>query len=648
MGDMDSNPNSPSLNMSLNRKSGTQLALALTVLALILSANSIINQSWVSTNAEDDGISVESNFGLTELNAEACVGENCTTLSETYADLYSDCRDDLKSEFNNPTSSQIEESCGEIEEFHNAGFIAKIMLAISCVVLLYAVILQVKSMLGNDTRKPNFMSGIGGFLVGISVLVWYLMLPEPSEGNDLEWSQGVWMNLIALSLALVASQSKTIQSWIDGPPRMRANGVRAGQDMEEFVLKESSCGDKTLSILVDDQLVRVVNVERIGSSPHVKDILATSRDSYTGFSHQRLDWLDDFKGVWWIVSGASLISIVMISPLFSIPLVLFGALALAQLMDPERFVISTTSGNHSFVVNRWRSNRELTNLAMDLVDECMLSVLRGNSLDSSHLENRASLIAERFAKDRESSRLKVAENNLGKIAKQEEKARIKMEKAAAKAKIKEAEEKAAAAEAKAIAAEKEAQEKLAQMEKEIEEQKAKISETEPPQEENKPGLEETPQTQPESGTETQTTVDEKPEPPATQLPTPPPPQVEQKPTPPVATPQVEKIPEPATPPPQQAVFIPPPPALPPLPSAGMAPPPLPGIMPPPPQVTTNMPPPPQSVASIPPPPQVATNMPPPPQSVASIPPPPVVVAAAPREENLSDDEKDDLLGELNS
>lgn len=645
---MDPNPNSPSSNMSLNRKSGTQLALALTVLSLILSANSIINQSWVSANAEDDGISVESDFGLTELNAEACVSEDCTTLSETYADLYSDCRDDLKSEFTNPTSSQIEESCGEIEEFHNAGFIAKIMLVISCVVLLYAIILQVKSMLGNDTRKPNLMSGIGGILVGISVLVWYLMLPEPSEGNDLEWSQGVWMNLIALSLALVASQSKTIQSWIDGPPRMRANGVRASQDMEEFVLKESSCGDKTLSILVDDQLIRVVNVERIGSSPNVKDILATSRDSYTGFSHQRLDWLDDFKGVWWIVSGASLISIVMISPLFSIPLVVFGALALVQLMDPERFVISTTSGNHSFVVNRWRSNRELTNLAMDLVDECMLSVLRGNSLDSSHLENRASLIAERFAKDRESSRLKAAENNLDKIAKQEEKARIKMEKAAAKAKIKEAEEKAAAAEAKAIAAEKEAQEKLAQMEKEMEEQKAKISVTEPPLEENKSAAEETPQIQTESVAEIQTTVDEKPEPPATQLLTPPPSQVEQKPTPPATIPQVEKKPEPASPPPQQAVFIPPPPALPPLPSVGMALPPLPGTMPPPPQVATNMPPPPQSVASIPPPPQAATNLPPPPQSVASIPPPPVVVAAAPREENLSDDEKDDLLGELNS
>ena len=77
----------------------------------------------------------------------------------------------MKSEFTNPTSSQIKEF-GEIEEFHNAGFIAKIMLVISCIVLLYAVILQVKSMLGNVQAKFNVRVVI---LVGISVLVWYLM-----------------------------------------------------------------------------------------------------------------------------------------------------------------------------------------------------------------------------------------------------------------------------------------------------------------------------------------------------------------------------------------------------------------------------------------------------------------------------------------
>ena len=144
--------------------------------------------------------------------------------------------------------------------------------------------------------------------------------------------------------------------------------------MSEFVLKESSCGNHTLSILVDSDLIRVAKIDRIGASPAIKDILATRRDSYTGFSHQRLDWLDDFKGVWWVVSGASLISSFMISTLFLIPFTITAMLALLQLMDPERFVVSTNSGNHPFYINRWRSNRELTNLAMDLVDEAMINV----------------------------------------------------------------------------------------------------------------------------------------------------------------------------------------------------------------------------------------------------------------------------------
>lgn len=607
MGDSES-PQGSGQNMSLNRKSGTQLALALTVLALILSANSIINQSWLHNSAEldttgiglgVDSVSMEMDSGLTGYNIETCLDDNCTSEYETYANLYTNCSKPLKdAEFN---STAIEEACGATKDMHNAGFVAKIMLGTSIVVLLYAVILQVKAMIGEESRKPNLVSGIGAILIGLSVLVWYLMLPE--SDTDPEIGQGVYMNFISIGTAFVASQSGVIQSWVDGPPRMRAHGIRASQDMDEFVLKESSCGDKTLSILVDDDLLRVVRVERVGSSPMVKDILATSRSSYTGFSHQRLDWLDDFRGVWWIVTGASMISIAMISSLFAIPLVIFGALAMAQLMDPERFVISTTSGDHSFIVNRWRSNRELTNLAMDIVDESMITVLRGEKLDSSMLESRANQIAERFSNSRESKRLSFEESNREKIAKQEEKAKLKAEKAAAKEKIKEAEAKAAAAEAKALAAEKEAQEKLAQMEKEMEEQKAKISENEIPI--SPPAVEQPAETSEPAPLEGPTA-------------TLPPPAAETQPLPLPPLPQADPAPVAMPPPPQPAAFIPPPPALPPLPMTGM-------------------PPPPQPAAFIPPPPQEAI-----------LPPPPVMVNPGPREENLSDDEKDNLLGELNS
>ncbi|MEL0100287.1 MAG: hypothetical protein VW862_01130, partial [Euryarchaeota archaeon] len=403
MGDEDSAPVNSGFNMSLNRKSGTQLALALTVLALILSANSIINESWLTESTQTDvdlGVGLvsaesETNQGLKSMNVEACVGGNCETTSESYSQMYTNCSKALDLATNNNTPDDLlEETCGSIKDMHNAGYVTTILLGISAVVLLFAIVLQVKSMIGSESRMPNLMSGLGGILVGLSLLVWYLMLPE-SDSNP-ELGQGVWMNFISVAFAITASQSGVIQSWVDGPPRMRANGVRANQDMDEFVLKESSCGDKALSILVDDDLLRVVRVERVGGSSMVQDVLATRRASYTGFSHQRLDWLDDFKGVWWAVCGASLISVAMISSLFLIPFFVFGGLAILQLMDPERFVVSTTSGNHSFIVNRWRSNRDLTNFAMDLVDDSMIEVLRGKQLNSSMLEDRAKTIAQRF------------------------------------------------------------------------------------------------------------------------------------------------------------------------------------------------------------------------------------------------------------
>ena len=62
---------------------------------------------------------------------------------------------------------------------------------------------------------------------------------------------------------------------------------------------------------------------------------------------------------------------------------------------------------------------------------------------------------------------------------------------------------------------------------------------------------------------------------------------------------------------------------------------------------SNIPPPP-SVPGIPAPPVGATMMPPMAENQPLPTPPPVLVQAAPREDNLSDDEMDDLLGELSS
>ncbi len=619
MGDDASPVAMPASAVTVNRKSGAQLALALTVFALVLASNSIINESWLTTTQEVGDDSITGDYSLTEITAENTATGDIE--SESYESLYDDCKD---AGFGD---------CEDPGDFHDAGYVAIIMLIVSSILLLVATVMQVRSMIGMEQRIPNLISAIGGIFVGFSVLVWWIMLPESEI--DLEWGQGLWMALVASGAGLIAGFSGTIQSWIDGPPRMRAQGVRSGTDMNEFVLKESSCGDHTLSILADSDLIRVVRVERVGASPSIKDVLATRRDSYTGFSHQRLDWLDDFKGLWWVLSGASLISSFMISALFLIPFTIAALLALLQLMDPERFVVSTNSGDHPFYINRWRSNRELTNLAMDLVDDAMISVLRGNDLDTSVLDARADLIAERFSAERE--------------AKQEA-------------------EQAAAAEKEAFIAAASAAKLAAKAAKEAEAQ------TPPPSEAPPPSV--TPLGPP-------STVAQTPAPPA-QIPPPPgqipAPQDVEEAVEPVAEPAVEAVEEtqaaeteepeeveepvtepevveeavPETPAPAPAVTIPPPPPLPavaapppavlPPPPAALPPPPA--AMPPPPAI---MPPPPGlGGMALPPPPAGAAILPPMANPQPVSPPPPVLVQAAPREENLSDDEKDNLLGDLSS
>ena len=611
--------------VTLERKSGSQIALALTVFALVLASNSIINESWLTNSTETGDTIIQSDIGLHEISAEACSGDLCESESESLATLYDDCKGD----------------CDEITDWYNAGYVATIMLIIAGIILFSATILQVRSMLGHNSRLPNFVSGIGGVFVALSILVWSLIIPESEI--DLDWGQGPWLAIVASACGIIAGMSGTLQSWIDGPPRMRAHGVRSGSGMNEFVLKESSCGNHTLSILVDSDLIRVAKIDRIGASASTKDILATRRDSYTGFSHQRMDWLDDFKGVWWVVGGASLISSFMISILFLIPFILASALALFQLMDPERFVISTNSGNHPFYINRWRSNRELTNLAMDLVDDVMIDVLRGEELETQALDARADLIAERFSANREAEQVAIA------AAAAEKEAFIQ----AAKAQQKEPVESEEPSEPQVVEQAPVAGAPVVEIPgPPVEEPVPEVVEAE----EDTPSLsddvewpEPTADATEEEPTEEEPTeeVAEQEESPA--------PQVEEQ-APAVETPVAQKPikippppPLPAAPTPAPPAIMPPPPlpaAPTPAPPAIMPPPPLPAAMPAPPGMSSIPPPP--SVPGIPAPPVGATMMPPMAENQPLPAPPPVLVQAAPREDNLSDDEMDDLLGELSS
>jgi len=575
------------------RNPAAQMALALVVLGMLLAVNSVLTDAWLVEEADFEvdvfGIEMTGSFsnetGLDDYSSTSCINGDCNTTTMDLQEAYDNCSETLEDFGAN--KSVIEDSCGAYGDLATAGMIGTISIWIGVAVFLFAAVLQVMAVMGRRNILTNIIPFASGAIVGLGVLLWFLLLPETDSTPD--WGYSLWFALISTLAGILASFTPQIQSVIDGPPRMRARGVRSGTDMSEFVLKESSCGNHCLSVLVDDDLIRVVNVKRIGASPQVSDLMAANRTAYSGFSHQRMDWLDDFRGIWWVLAGASLISIFSITPWFTITFVFGLLMALAQLMDPERFVISTNAGNHSFMINRWRSNRELTNLAMDLVDEAMINVLRGNDLDTSAIDNRAELIAERFQSEQKDKQQALEQQSQQKQAI----AQVVTQPPVIVAPV--AETPAPPVEQVAAVAETTAPIEEA-VSGEVSEQPAPVQEV--------------------------ATVEEKP----------------------VEPPVQEEVPAVVP-----AASIPPPPPLPvaaPAPTPVIAPPPA--QIPPPP---VQMPPPPMGAPSAemmppPPPPGGAVAIPPAPMSAPAIPPPPVVVQAAPREENMSADEKDDIMGDL--
>jgi len=605
---------SPLAMVSVDRGLAGQLSLALIVLAMILLLNGLLSDAWlVDETLESDGPMI----GL----HDATYGEEVASLSGTYSNC-TKMMEELEA-----NASTTEDACGSFGDISNAGLFGSITMWIGFIVLVAAMVLQVLNIDGKQNPLTRLAPMAGGAFALIGVLIWLLMIPEPTTDNIIV-GDAFWLASFSGLLAIFATFTPSLQGIIDGPPRMRANGVRSGLDMDEFVLKESSCGNHSLSILCDDKLIRVVGVERIGSSAKVSELLATKRDAYTGFAHNRYDWLDDMRAAWWILIGVGIMSAAWISTWFAILLVPGLVMAILQLMDPERFTISTSSGNHDFTINRWRSNRELTDFAMSIVDDAMIAVLRGEELATEELDSRASEIAERFFEIEKQRQKEIAES---------------------------------AAEPIPVVVEPVVVEATPPLLQEAPPQEGPIASTPPetiddagwPEPEPEPEQEAVaePEPEPEPEPEAEPEPEPEPEPEAEAEPEPEPePEPEAEPEPePVAEPEPEPEPVPG-PPVMTAHQIPPPPPLPtvsaplPIPQTVPAPP----MMAPPPPPSVAMPPPPAAMPPPPPPPQLPSGMVLPPMApvVVSPPPPPVVVKAGPREENLSDSEKVGLLGDL--
>ena len=173
-------------------------------------------------------------------------------------------------------------------------------------------------------------------------------------------------------------------------------GVRAldaEEQSREFVLRESKRGNRTLSVIEDDDLVRISLARREAHGVVVEEQFMARKEALLGFSHYRYDWLDGGKYGWWATTGIGIILLLFAPGIGSLIFLAGVLLSLAQFTDPELLLFETNAGQHRVLLYRIGSNRALTDASMDLIDGAMEGLLSGKPLDCEALNERADEIA---------------------------------------------------------------------------------------------------------------------------------------------------------------------------------------------------------------------------------------------------------------
>jgi len=168
-------------------------------------------------------------------------------------------------------------------------------------------------------------------------------------------------------------------------------------EFTEYLLRRTKKGKAAISILDDGELIQVSSAKRDkDGTVQTQQHLMVKKGALLGVSHKKFDWLDKYRVGWWsmVVGGIGLS--VMANPI-GILLSAGGLfLSIMQISDPELLVLETSTGKHPLYLNRMGSDKDLMKCSMDHLSNAMKSLLKTGELDCSGYEKAVeSLMAER-------------------------------------------------------------------------------------------------------------------------------------------------------------------------------------------------------------------------------------------------------------
>jgi len=404
-------------------------------------------------------------------------------------------------------------------------------------------------------------------------------------------------------------------------------------EFTEYLLRRTKNGKAAISILDDGELIQVSSAKRDkDGTTHSQQHLMVKKEVLLGVSHKKFDWLDRYRVGWWSMVAGGIGLSVIANPMGA--LLLAGGLffSIWQIADPELLVLETSTGKHPLYLNRMGSDRDLMKCSMDHLSNAMKSLLKTGELDCSGYEEAVGVLMAERALNIQNQAEAAVETPSFVIPQQPVVDEVQPIQPVAEETTTTPEDTPATPEDTTTTPE----DTLATPEVD-EPTPEQVVETPEPKEESTEWGDDPWSLEPEEDT----AVEDEPAPEATppELPepsaTPPPlPVVLSEPAPPPELTSAA-LPEPAPPPEFSATpTMPPPPA--PIPPPGLAPMPPPSL-PPLPSLGMDLPPIPPGVLGA----NLGLG-----SSAPSPPPPQALVASSPRQENLSTEDKDDLLSAL--
>ena len=171
-----------------------------------------------------------------------------------------------------------------------------------------------------------------------------------------------------------------------------------GEFVTEYPLKQSVNGRETTSVIVDEDLLRVVDTELgVDNQRRMKVRLTVKRD-ITGFSHQHNELMHQHQFLWigCFIAGVclSLVSSVSFGVLGALLMIIGVRSWVLMHLETHSISFSNQGGSHELVMRAYGTNRGFFRASMAMIGPVMADFIRTGNMDTQELDLlHASLLA---------------------------------------------------------------------------------------------------------------------------------------------------------------------------------------------------------------------------------------------------------------